>query len=311
MTVDVSTLSGTVSVDNLPVGTGPTTVAAGDHAHSFSDITGELGLNRTNGDLDVSRLTGNLPLTQTSGNLDVSRLTGNLPLTQTSGNLDVSRLTGNLPLTQTSGNLDVSRLTGNLPLTQTTGSLDLTARTSGNLDVARLSGNLPLTQTTGNLDVSRLTGTIPATRLPVGTAANEVAAGNHTHAASAIVSGILDAARLPTGVPGNWSAGGNVVAAGGVQAGTTTATCTSSLYGMLRFASGKLEVCAAAGWRALWSDPLGTSQAGAGLSCKHILTQTPGAPDGTYWIDPNGGNTSDAFQVYCEINPGPHKNLAA
>lgn len=53
--------SGTLDIARLPVGTTSETVAAGDHVHSFSQITGELGLDRTTGDLDISRTTGSIP----------------------------------------------------------------------------------------------------------------------------------------------------------------------------------------------------------------------------------------------------------
>ena len=71
--------SGTLSIDRIPVGSTSGTVAAGDHVHSFSQITGELSLSRTNGDLDVARIAGNLPLSQTTGNLDIGRTTGDIP----------------------------------------------------------------------------------------------------------------------------------------------------------------------------------------------------------------------------------------
>jgi hypothetical protein len=49
------------------------------------------------------------------------------------------------------------------------------------------------------------------------------------------------------------------------------------------------------------SDPDGSSQTFAGISCKVIKTAFPSKTDGTYWIDPNGGSTSDAFRAYCDM----------
>ena len=51
----------------------------------------------------------------------------------------------------------------------------------------------------------------------------------------------------------------------------------------------------------LISDKDGTSQANAGESCKQVLDDGFSTGDGTYWINPDGGNTSNAFQVYCDM----------
>ena len=49
----------------------------------------------------------------------------------------------------------------------------------------------------------------------------------------------------------------------------------------------------------------GQTQATAGLSCKKILDDGYSTGDGTYWIDPDGdGDTSDAFEVYCDMSGG-------
>jgi len=48
----------------------------------------------------------------------------------------------------------------------------------------------------------------------------------------------------------------------------------------------------------------GSSQGTAGKSCYAILNNYLGSSDGTYWIDPNLGETSDAFQAYCDMADG-------
>jgi hypothetical protein len=45
----------------------------------------------------------------------------------------------------------------------------------------------------------------------------------------------------------------------------------------------------------------GTSQAKAGESCKALFDGGHSTGDGTYWINPDGGDTSNAFQVYCDM----------
>jgi len=45
----------------------------------------------------------------------------------------------------------------------------------------------------------------------------------------------------------------------------------------------------------------GQSQASAGLTCKSILNNGYSVGDGIYWIDPDGGSTTNAFQAYCDM----------
>jgi len=45
----------------------------------------------------------------------------------------------------------------------------------------------------------------------------------------------------------------------------------------------------------------GTTQARAGESCKALFDGGHSTGDGTYWINPDGGDTSNAFQVYCDM----------
>ncbi len=49
------------------------------------------------------------------------------------------------------------------------------------------------------------------------------------------------------------------------------------------------------------TDTDGTTQNKAGESCKKILDDGYSTGDGTYWINPDGGDTSNAFQVYCDM----------
>lgn len=45
---------------------------------------------------------------------------------------------------------------------------------------------------------------------------------------------------------------------------------------------------------------LGDSQAEAALSCKDIRVRSAFSSNGVFWIDPDGGDTANAFQAYCD-----------
>ena len=49
---------------------------------------------------------------------------------------------------------------------------------------------------------------------------------------------------------------------------------------------------------------LGETQSSAGTTCKQILDNGCNVRDGVYWINPDGGNTANAFQVYCDMSGG-------
>ena len=51
-------------------------------------------------------------------------------------------------------------------------------------------------------------------------------------------------------------------------------------------------------------DNLGETQATAGTTCKQILDNACLPRDGVYWINPDGGSTANAFEVYCDMSGG-------
>ncbi len=48
----------------------------------------------------------------------------------------------------------------------------------------------------------------------------------------------------------------------------------------------------------------GETQVSAGQSCKQILDTGCQVRDGVYWINPDGGATDNAFEVYCDMKNG-------
>ena len=54
-------------------------------------------------------------------------------------------------------------------------------------------------------------------------------------------------------------------------------------------------------WASACRQADGGTQANAAKTCKTILDAGFSTGNGIYWIDPNGGSTSDAFQCYCDM----------
>lgn len=87
---------------------------------------------------------------------------------------------------------------------------------------------------------------------------------------------------------------------GAVRLGNVTADCTSEMGGVLRWTGDNLEVCNGSSWIQMLGSPLGSSQSQAGVSCLTIL-ESGNTGDGVYWVDPNGGDTNDAVEAYCDM----------
>lgn len=54
----------------------------------------------------------------------------------------------------------------------------------------------------------------------------------------------------------------------------------------------------------------GETQVSAGQSCKQILDTGCQVRDGIYWINPDGGSTDNAFEVYCDMKNGGWTQVA-
>ena len=112
-------------------------------------------------------------------------------------------------------------------------------------------------------------------------------------------------------VNGNLHVGGDTILGGGLQlkvADVHPVACDASRFGYM-YANQKensLYVCNGKAFYPLALLIPGTKEDPA-LSCAVILAKNPNAADALYWLDPNGGDKADAFEVWCRMggeNPG-------
>lgn len=112
---------------------------------------------------------------------------------------------------------------------------------------------------------------------------------------------------------------------GGGTRGGGSASCNSGAACAIRYSGAAKIVQSCDGTSSRNAGPVPLTGAGSNsspftwvdgttaLSCKDYEASSPAfaKQDGVYEIDPDGSGSGAAFDVYCEENPGPHKNLAA
>ncbi len=148
-------------------------------------------------------------------------------------------------------------------------------------------------------------GVIALTQLPMGTSSNTVAYGDHSHSYGFTdIGGTVALTQLPMSGTGGAGVAYGDHDHGNIQPGDNSATCdsgTSSLWGTLRWTGTTLDVCTAAGWRTLESNAAtGSGPGDAGVTCNTLLSDTPALPSGVYWLDPDGDGA--AFETWCDMD---------
>ncbi len=85
---------------------------------------------------------------------------------------------------------------------------------------------------------------------------------------------------------------------------TEPAPCDATTVGLLYYntVTAALMLCNGKTFTAFaFAIPLGSDAKAPGASCQQILDKTGVKKSGTFWLDPNGGSTADAFQGYCDM----------
>lgn len=86
-------------------------------------------------------------------------------------------------------------------------------------------------------------------------------------------------------------------------------TCNQANEGYIYYHTGDKEarLCDGAAWKPFGGGAGGSgsgdgsSPTSAAVNCTALKQSHPTLPSGTYWIDPNGGGTGDAFTVFCDM----------
>ena len=99
---------------------------------------------------------------------------------------------------------------------------------------------------------------------------------------------------------------GGVKISNWIQIGNDSDTCNTSTKGTVRYNSTNkvMEFCNETEWGDIGTIPIPadwTSKLNSAISCKDILDNGYSTGGDTYWVDPDGGSTDNAFQVYCDM----------
>lgn len=90
---------------------------------------------------------------------------------------------------------------------------------------------------------------------------------------------------------------------GMVKVGTDSTVCSATTAGAIRFATSTgFQGCDGTNWVRLdYAGASGQSASTATTSCKDLLASYPSSPSGLYWLDPDGGSSTNAFQAWCDM----------
>lgn len=126
----------------IPAGTTVYIESTSGDTYGKSIQTGEIEIEATSGDIELSDITGDVRIDVTSGDMDLEDINGRVDIQSTSGDIDIVGVTGDIRTRSTSGDVEIRQFEG-----------DLQSRTtSGELTVSRGKGALSLRSTSGDIE---------------------------------------------------------------------------------------------------------------------------------------------------------------
>ncbi len=155
--VEVSNLSGSISVDGL--GSNTTTLETLSGNVDVKNIMGPLKVKTASGNINGALLGGRVSVQAVSGNISMKDVQGECQLTSISGNVRVSSALNGTGLNSTSGNITLSDALGNVEIRTASGEI-FVSRLKGNAVVTSSSGGIRVEEVIGQLDLTTISGTI-------------------------------------------------------------------------------------------------------------------------------------------------------
>lgn len=115
------------------------------------DITGNIDLKASSGDLSGRKITGEIKFSLSSGDIKLSELEGKLDGNTSSGDIDIRVLKGDIYAHTSSGDIEIRELNaerGNI------------STSSGDVDISKMSGNVSMKTSSGDVTIDRAEGPV-------------------------------------------------------------------------------------------------------------------------------------------------------
>lgn len=123
ITLGINDKYGDVTIDGIKTKNYNVQASSGDV--DIADVSGELKLNASYGDVSLENLKGNIDAHAGSGDLSITGLEGNAVLNSSYGRVILKNISGNIKINSSSGDVKISKMTGDLDIVSKYGNIRL------------------------------------------------------------------------------------------------------------------------------------------------------------------------------------------
>ena len=160
--LEISTTSGDIDVDWMRAEEGKINSTSG--SVTMGVMFGNLSMNATSGDMEVSEIEGHLVMNGTSGSQSAGIVRGDLDMGSTSGDLEAEYVSGDVKMNTVSGWQRVGGMAGKGSFGSTSGDITVKVEElNGSLDFESTSGDIQITVPSGSsftTDINTTSGDI-------------------------------------------------------------------------------------------------------------------------------------------------------